>query len=105
MGIAARHADIVNNLAVTEGELGLKVEALHRRRAQVGRDPAAITVSQQTIVVIGQTEADAAEHLAKAAKVYGGHLGAASRRTASGATRPGSSAACNATSTQAAPCS
>jgi alkanesulfonate monooxygenase SsuD/methylene tetrahydromethanopterin reductase-like flavin-dependent oxidoreductase (luciferase family) len=76
MGIAARHADIWNNLSVTEGELGPKVEALHRRCDELGRDPATIRVSQQTTVVIGETEADAEDNLAKAAKVYGGHLGA-----------------------------
>ena len=76
MGIAARHADIWNNLSVTEGELGPKVEALHRRCVDVGRDPATITVSQQTTVVIAESESLATESLAKAAKVYGGHLGA-----------------------------
>ena len=74
--IAARHADIWNNLAVTQGELGHKVDVLRRHCEEAGRDPAEVTVSQQCTVVIAETDADAEEALAKAAKVYGGHLGA-----------------------------
>lgn len=76
LGIAARHADIWNNLAVHQGELGHKVEVLHRHCEAVGRDPAEVTVSQQCTVVIAETEDDARDALGKAAKVYGGHMGA-----------------------------
>jgi F420-dependent oxidoreductase-like protein len=74
--IAARHADIWNNLAVTQGELGHKVDVLRRHCEEAGRDPAEVTVSQQCTVVIAETDAEAKEALAKAAKVYGGHMGA-----------------------------
>ena len=76
MGIAARHADIWNNLATHQGDLAHKVLALRRRCEEVGRDPDEIEVSQQCTVVITETEAEAREALAKAAKVYGGHMGA-----------------------------
>jgi alkanesulfonate monooxygenase SsuD/methylene tetrahydromethanopterin reductase-like flavin-dependent oxidoreductase (luciferase family) len=76
MGIAARHADIWNNLATHQGDLAHKVLALRRRCEEVGRDPDSIEVSQQCTVVITETEAEAREALGKAAKVYGGHMGA-----------------------------
>ena len=76
MGIAARHADIWNNLAVFQGELGGKVEALRRRCAEVGRDPDAITVSQQCLVVIAETEEQARTALERAGRIHGGHMGA-----------------------------
>ncbi len=76
MGIAARHADIWNNLAVMQGQLGQKVEALRRRCADVGRDFESIEVSQQCVVVIAPDEASARSSLERAQKVYGGHMGA-----------------------------
>ncbi len=76
MGIAARHADVWNNLAVHQPELGRKVEALRRRCAEVGRDPDSIEVSQQCLVVIADTEEAARTALARAQQLYGGHLGA-----------------------------
>jgi F420-dependent oxidoreductase-like protein len=77
MGIAARHADVWNNMAIHQPQLGAKVAALRRRCAEVGRDPDEIEISQQCTVVIAEDEVSAREHLAKAHKVYGGHLGAA----------------------------
>ena len=74
MRIAAKHADVWNNLAVTQGELGRKVEVLRRRCDEVRRDFAAIEVSQQCLVVIGATEDAAREGIAKAGKIYGGHM-------------------------------
>ncbi|TMA34532.1 MAG: TIGR03560 family F420-dependent LLM class oxidoreductase [Deltaproteobacteria bacterium] len=76
MGIAARHADIWNNLAVFQPELGTKVEALRRRCAEVGRDFASIEVSQQCLVVIAETDDAARSGLERALKIYGGHMGA-----------------------------
>jgi probable F420-dependent oxidoreductase len=76
MGIAARHADIWNNLAVSQGDLGRKVEALRRRCAEVGRDPVTLEISQQCLVVIAEDEATARKHLERAAQIYGGHMGA-----------------------------
>jgi len=77
MGIAARHADIWNNMAISQAELGKKVEALRRRCDELKRDFDAIRVSQQCVVVIAPDEAAAQAQLAKAGKIYGGHMGAA----------------------------
>jgi probable F420-dependent oxidoreductase len=76
MGIAARHADIWNNLATSQPALGQKVEALRRRCEQVGRDFSTLEVSQQCVVVIAETETGARTALEKAQKIYGGHMGA-----------------------------
>jgi probable F420-dependent oxidoreductase len=76
MGIAARRADIWNNLAVFQAQLGAKIEALRRRCDEVGRDFAEIAVSQQCVVVLAEDEAGGREALAKAQKIYGGHMGA-----------------------------
>lgn len=75
--IAAQHADIWNNLAVSQGELGHKIDVLKRHCDAVGRDFAAIEVSQQCVVVLSADDGAAREALAKAGKVYGGHMGAA----------------------------
>ncbi|GIW42454.1 MAG: hypothetical protein KatS3mg076_3031 [Candidatus Binatia bacterium] len=73
--IAARHADIWNNLAVTQDQLGKKVESLRRHCEQVGRDFSTLTVSQQCLVVLGETEKEAAANAEKAQRIYGGHMG------------------------------
>ena len=75
--IAAQHADIWNNLAVFQSQLGAKVEALRRRCDDVKRDIAEIRISQQCVVVIEEDEPRARESLEKAKKVYGGHMGGA----------------------------
>jgi F420-dependent oxidoreductase-like protein len=77
MGIAARRADIWNNMAVYQSQLEQKVAALHRRCEEVGRDPAEIAVSQQCVVVIGEDEGAAKVALEKAKHIYGGHMGGA----------------------------
>ena len=77
MGIAARHADIWNNLAVFQPQLGAKIEALERRCGEVGRDFETLEVSQQCVVVLAADEAAARTALEKAGKVYGGHMGGA----------------------------
>ena len=74
--IAAKHADIWNNLAVNQAKLGAKAEVLRRRCEEIGRDPAEVEISQQCLVVIAADEAAAREALAKANKIYGGHMGA-----------------------------
>ncbi len=76
MGIVARQADIWNNMAVTQAQLGAKVEALRRRCDDEGRDFDTLAISQQTVVIIEETEDAARTSLAKASKVYGGHMGA-----------------------------
>jgi alkanesulfonate monooxygenase SsuD/methylene tetrahydromethanopterin reductase-like flavin-dependent oxidoreductase (luciferase family) len=77
MGIAAKYADTWNNMAVFQAQLAQKVEALRRRCDELKRDFATISVSQQCNVVIAENEAGAKEALAKATKIYGGHMGAA----------------------------
>lgn len=76
MGIAARHADVWNNMAVFQPQLERKVEALRRRCDEVDRDFDRIEISQQCVVVIAEDEATARAHLEKAKKLYGGHMGA-----------------------------
>ena len=76
MGIAARHADIWNNMAVTQSQLPVKVEALRKRCDEVGRDFDTLEVSQQCVVVIAEDDAGVRKALEKASKVYGGHMGA-----------------------------
>lgn len=77
MGIAARHADIWNNMAVMHAALPGKIEALRRRCDEEGRDFDTLQVSQQCLVVIAESEEEARASLAKAQKVYGGHMGGA----------------------------
>ncbi len=77
MGIVARQADIWNNMAVYQAELASKVEALRKRCDEEKRDFDTLTVSQQCVVVIAADDRGACESLAKAQKVYGGHMGGA----------------------------
>jgi F420-dependent oxidoreductase-like protein len=77
MGIAARRADIWNNMAVAQAQLATKIEALRRRCDELGRDFDAIEISQQCVVVLAADEPAARVALAKAHKIYGGHMGAA----------------------------
>jgi len=76
MGIAARHADIWNNMAVAHAQLPQKLEALRRRCDEEGRDFDEVRISQQCVVVIEESEEAAKRSIAKAQKVYGGHMGA-----------------------------
>jgi alkanesulfonate monooxygenase SsuD/methylene tetrahydromethanopterin reductase-like flavin-dependent oxidoreductase (luciferase family) len=77
MGIAARLADTWNNQAPFQAQLPDKVAALRRRCEEVDRDPDSIEISQQCIVIIDENEDKARAHLAKASKIYGGHMGSA----------------------------
>jgi len=76
MGIVARHADIWNNMAIAQSQLAQKIEALKRRCDEEKRDFDTLGVSQQCVVIIEETEQAARESLARAGKVYGGHMGA-----------------------------
>jgi F420-dependent oxidoreductase-like protein len=75
MGIAARHADVWNNMAVFQAQLGHKVQALRRRCDELGRAFDDIEVSQQCVVVIAPDQEAARAQLEKAKKIYGGHMG------------------------------
>src|SRR4029450_3390704 len=70
MRLVAKHADIWNNGAVSQHELGRKAGVLRQRCEEVGRDPREVEVSQQCVVVIAADEAGAREALAKATKIY-----------------------------------
>jgi len=69
--IAAEHADIWNNGAITQDQLAHKIAVLRDHCSAVGRDFADVTVSQQANVVLVAEEAEAPEALAKAARIYG----------------------------------
>jgi alkanesulfonate monooxygenase SsuD/methylene tetrahydromethanopterin reductase-like flavin-dependent oxidoreductase (luciferase family) len=73
--LVAKHADIWNNLAVNQEHLGKKAAVLRAHCERIGRDPEEVRISQQTMVVIGQDDADAQAKKDKAAKIYGGHMG------------------------------
>ncbi len=73
--IAARFADIWNNLAVNQSRLEHKIQVLRQHCDAVGRDPSEITISQQTLVLIAPTEAEAAAGIERAARIFGGHMG------------------------------
>lgn len=75
MKLAAQHADIWNNLAGSQDNLAHKVEVLHKHCADVGRDPAEITISQQCLVTIAEDEASVGPMIETAQKIFGGHMG------------------------------
>ena len=77
--LAARHADIWNNLAVNQKDFSRKLELLHEHCEREGRSPAEIEISQQCLVVIMPTQEEAEIAVGKAEKVYGGHMGAGLR--------------------------
>jgi F420-dependent oxidoreductase-like protein len=77
MGIAARHADIWNNMAVFQAQLGHKIEVLKQRCEEADRDFDSLEISQQCVVVIAEDDGAAREALEKAKKIYGGHMGGA----------------------------
>jgi F420-dependent oxidoreductase-like protein len=77
MGIAAKHADTWNNMAVFQAQLAAKVEALRKRCDELGRDPDSIEISQQCVVILAEDDDSARTALEKAKKIYGGHMGGA----------------------------
>jgi len=77
--LAAKHADIWNNLAVNQKDLVRKRDVLARHCESEGRDPSSIEVSQQCLVVIMPTHEEAEVAIGKAEKIYGGHMGAGLR--------------------------
>ena len=77
--LAARHADIWNNLAVNQKDLSRKLDALRGHCEREGRNFDDIEISQQCLVVILPTQEEAEVAVGKAEKVYGGHMGAGLR--------------------------
>jgi alkanesulfonate monooxygenase SsuD/methylene tetrahydromethanopterin reductase-like flavin-dependent oxidoreductase (luciferase family) len=75
MKIAARYADIWNNLAGHQDRIAQKVEVLRGHCDAIGRDPAEITVAQQCLVTIGKDEATVKPMIETAQRIFGGHMG------------------------------
>jgi alkanesulfonate monooxygenase SsuD/methylene tetrahydromethanopterin reductase-like flavin-dependent oxidoreductase (luciferase family) len=73
--IAAREADIWNNLAGQQAVLAHKVDALKTHCRDVGRDPESIVISQQCLVTIAPDEASAGPMVDTAKRIFGGHMG------------------------------
>jgi len=75
MRIAARFANIWNNLAGHQSELEHKVGVLRERCREVGRDPDEVRISQQCVVLITAEQSGVEPMLQRAEKIYGGHMG------------------------------
>ena len=73
--IVAREADIWNNLASHQADLGRKMDVLRRHCDELGRNPSEIIGSQQCLVTIAPNEAAAKPMADTAARIFGGHLG------------------------------
>ena len=73
--LAAKHADIWNNLAGHQDNLAHKIEVLYKHCADIGRDPAEITISQQCLVTIAEDEESVGPLIETAQKIFGGHMG------------------------------
>ena len=73
--IVAREADIWNNLAGYQADLGRKMEVLKRHCDEVGRDLSEIVASQQCLVTVAANEAAAKPMADAAVRIFGGHMG------------------------------
>ena len=73
--LTAEHADVWNNLAGQQANLGHKVDVLKRHCDTVGRDFSEIVVSQQCLVTLAADEASAGPMADRAQKIFGGHMG------------------------------
>jgi alkanesulfonate monooxygenase SsuD/methylene tetrahydromethanopterin reductase-like flavin-dependent oxidoreductase (luciferase family) len=73
--IAAREADIWNNLAGQQANLPHKIDVLKQHCADVGRDFGEIRVGQQCLVTLAPDEATAGPMTETAKKIFGGHMG------------------------------
>ena len=73
--LSAKVADIWNNLAGFQPQLGQKVDVLKRHCDDVGRDFSEITVSQQCLVTITSNAEEAEAMTDRAQKIFGGHMG------------------------------
>ena len=69
--VVAEHADIWNCPNNVAQELEHKLAVLKQHCDAVGRDPASIEVSEQTLVVLGRTEKDLASKLQFAKRALG----------------------------------
>jgi len=71
--VVAKHADRWNCPINAAADMPHKLEVLRSHCAEIGRDPATITVAEQTIVVLGKDEADFEQRWAMA-KQFLGHF-------------------------------
>ncbi len=70
--VVAKHADRWNCPMNSAHELPHKLQVLRSHCAEVGRDPAEITVSEQVMVVLGKDDADFAQRWTLAKRLLGG---------------------------------
>lgn len=70
--VVAKYADRWNCPMNVADDLPHKLEVLRSHCAEVGRDPDAITVSEQVLVVLGADDADFAQRWAMAKQLLGG---------------------------------
>ncbi|HXU23398.1 MAG TPA: LLM class flavin-dependent oxidoreductase, partial [Tepidiformaceae bacterium] len=73
--LAAREANIWNNLAAQHAGLPHKIDVLKQHCADAGRPFEDIVVSQQCLVTIAPDEASAGPMVETAKKIFGGHMG------------------------------
>lgn len=73
--LAAREADIWNNLAAQQHSLPRKVDVLKQHLADAGRPLDDIVISQQCLVTIAPDDASAAPMVETSKKIFGGHMG------------------------------
>lgn len=73
--IAAREADIWNNLAGHQAALERKIEALRGHMADAGRAADSIVISQQCLVTIAPDDESAGPMMETSKKIFGGHMG------------------------------
>ncbi len=73
--LAAKEADIWNNLAGQQPMLEEKINVLKGHCEDVGRDISEITISQQCLVTIAPDEASAGPMADRAQQIFGGHMG------------------------------
>lgn len=73
--LAAREADIWNNLAGHQANLEHKIGVLKRHCDRVDRDWADIVASQQCLVTVARTAEEAGPMADRAQQIFGGHMG------------------------------
>lgn len=73
--LVAEKADMWNNLAGYQDNLGHKVDVLKSHCDVAGRDFGDITVSQQCLVTIARTAEEAGPMADSAQRIFGGHMG------------------------------
>jgi len=69
--VVARHADRWNCPMNAGADLPHKLEILRSHCAEIGRDPATITVAEQVLVVLGKSEADFTQRWSMAKQILG----------------------------------